>query len=104
MRTSFLTTPHLILIITATIYGTLARLATLRQDFRQYPTFPNGYLSFAVLGFIAATLGAVFVPAVRTNQLTAVTFLVLAIRQFQGVRQLEQKSLLLLEDVEYTKR
>lgn len=104
MRSTFLSTPHLLLIITATLYGTLARLATLRQEFRQYPTFPNGYLSFAALGFVAATLGAVFVPAVRTNQLTAVTFLVLAIRQFQGVRQLEQKSLSLLEDVEYTRR
>lgn len=104
MRSTFLSTPHLILIITATLYGTIARLATLRQDFRQYPTFPNGYLSFAALGFVAATLGAVFVPALLTNQLTAVTFLVLAMRQFQGVRQLEQKSLSVLEDVEYTRR
>lgn len=104
MRATLLSTPHLALIITATISGTIARIATLREDFRQYPTFPNGYLSFAVLGFIASVLGAVFVPAVMSGQFTAVTFLVLAIRQFQGVRQLEQKSLSLLEEVEYTKR
>lgn len=104
VRSQLLSTPHLVEIITAVICGTMSRIATLREDYRQYPTFPNGYLNQVVMGFVAALLGAVMVPAIMTGNFTAVTFLALAIRQFQAVRQLEQKSLLLLEDVEYTHR
>ncbi|RLQ92433.1 YIEGIA protein [Falsibacillus albus] len=104
MKEQVLSSPHLILILTAIIGGTAARLLVLREDFRQYPTYPNGYLSHAVIGFVAATLGAVFVPALMTNNLTSVTFLTLALTQFQGVRKLEQTSLQLMEETEYTKR
>ncbi|WP_433744708.1 YIEGIA domain-containing protein [Falsibacillus pallidus] len=104
MKEQILTMPHLIQIITAIAGGTAARLFVLREDFRQYPTYPNGYLSHAVMGFVAATLGAVLVPALMTNNLTSVTFLTLAITQFQNVRKIEQTSLQLLEETEYTKR
>ena len=35
----------------------------MKSDYRQYPTYPRGYLSHFTLGFIAAGLGAVAVPA-----------------------------------------
>ena len=104
MRGQLLSTSHLLLIIFAIIGGTLARLVILKEDYRQYPTYPNGYLSQLALGVVAATLGAVFVPAIITNNLTAATFLALAITQFQGVRRLEQDSLKSLDETEYTKR
>ncbi len=104
MRGQILSTPHLIVIITAIIGGTFARLVILKEDYRQYPTYPNGYLSQFALGFVAATLGAVFVPAIIANNTAAATFLALAITQFQGVRRLEQDSLKSLEETEYTKR
>jgi hypothetical protein len=104
MRSQILSTPNLILIITAIIGGTLARLIILREDYRQYPTYPNGFLSHASLGLVAATLGSVFVPSIMSNNFTAATFLTLAITQFQSVRKLEQDSLTSLEETEYTKR
>lgn len=104
MRAQILSTPHLILIIIGIIGGTLARVLILREDYRQYPTYPNGVLSQIALGFVASTLGAIFIPAIMTNNVTAATFLALAITQFQGVRKLEQDSLKSLEETEYTKR
>ncbi|MBO9131496.1 YIEGIA domain-containing protein [Bacillus sp. 165] len=104
MKTQILSVPNLHLIIVAVIGGTFARLATLREDYRQYPSYPNGYLGQAVLGFISATLGAVSIPALMTNNFTAVTFFTLALTQFQNVRRQEQASLQLLEETEYTKR
>lgn len=104
MRAQILSTPNLYLIIIAVIGGTIARLATLREDYRQYPSVPNGYLGQVVLGFISSTLGAVSIPALMTNNFTAVTFLTLALTQFQNVRKQEQSSLQLLEETEYTKR
>ncbi|UOF90892.1 YIEGIA family protein [Fodinisporobacter ferrooxydans] len=104
MKALVLTTPHIYLIVIAIIGGTLARIATLREDYRQYPSFPNGYLNQAVFGFVASTLGAVAIPALMANNFTAVTFLTLALTQFQNVRKLELNSLQLLEETEYTKR
>ncbi|MEH6944233.1 YIEGIA domain-containing protein [Bacillus sp. JJ722] len=104
MGAQILSTQNLYLIIIAIIGGTIARLATLREDYRQYPSFPNGYLGQVVLGFISATLGAVFIPTLMTNNFTAVTFLTLALTQFQSVRRQEQSSLQTLEETEYTKR
>lgn len=104
MKSQILSHPHLILIITAVLGGTIARFLTLREDYRQYPSFPNGYLNQAFLGLVSATLGAFVVPSVMTNNLTAVTFLALAITQFQGVRKIELDSLKLLEETEYARR
>lgn len=104
MHSQVLTLANLYLIVIAILGGTLARIATIREDYRQYPTFPNGYLNQLMFGFLAATFGAVSVPAVMTNNFTAVTFLGLAVTQFQNVRKLELTSMQLLEETEYTKR
>ena len=95
---------HLILIITAATAGFLARLLTLKEDYRQYPTYPSGYLIHLVTGFIAGSLGAVAVPAIITKNFVAVTFLALAIQQFRDVRKIEKNSLEDLEQTEFTQR
>ena len=104
MQPQLLSAPHVYLIVIAIIGGTLARIGTIREDYRQYPSFPNGYLNQIMFGFVASTLGAVSVPALMTNNFTAVTFLGLAITQFQSLRKLELMSLQLLEETEFTKR
>lgn len=95
---------YLALILTAILVGTLARLLTLKIDYRQYPSHPNGYMIHLVIGFIAASLGAFAVPAVMTGNYTAVTFLALALQQFRDVRKIEKESLKDLESTEFTPR
>jgi hypothetical protein len=84
--------------------GTLSRVLTLIVDYRQYPSYPNGYLIHLVTGFIAAALGAVAIPAVVTKDFEAVTFLALALEQFRDVRRMENDSLEALDDVETVSR
>ncbi|NLM45641.1 MAG: hypothetical protein GX200_02400, partial [Firmicutes bacterium] len=50
-------------ILTGVVLGTLARYWMLRRDFRQYPSYPHAVVTHLALGFVAATLGAVAVPA-----------------------------------------
>ena len=95
---------HIEIIIISTILGTLARFITLKEDYRQYPSFPNGYLIHLLTGFVAASLGAVAIPALMTKNFVAVTFLTLAIQQFRDVRKMERDSLKDLENTEYTFR
>jgi hypothetical protein len=95
---------HLVLILTAIVMGTLARILTIKEDYRQYPSYPNGYLIHLITGFIAASLGAVAIPALTTKNFVAVTFLALAIQQFRDVRKTEKESLKDLENTEYTPR
>ncbi|MDF2571598.1 MAG: hypothetical protein K0R55_3202 [Sporomusa sp.] len=94
----------LILILVATALGTLARYLTLKVDYRQYPTHPNGYLIHLVIAFIAAAIGAVAIPAIKSNNYTAVTFLAIAIQHFRDVRKTERESLKDLECTEFTPR
>lgn len=95
---------QIILILTALIVGTIARIITIKEDFRQYPSYPNGYLIHLVLGFVAAALGAVAIPALMTKNFVAVTFLTLAIQQFRDVRKSERESLKDLENTEFAYR
>ncbi|MBU5210149.1 YIEGIA family protein [Heyndrickxia oleronia] len=95
---------HIIMIVTAIIVGTLARIFSLKEDFRQYPSYPNGYLIHIVTGFISAALGAVAIPALLTKNFVAVTFLAIAIQQFRDVRKAEKESLTDLENTEYVFR
>lgn len=88
----------------ATAAGTLARLYLLRVDYRQYPSYPQGYLTHLFLGFIAAAIGAVAVPALLLRHYEAVTFLVLAATQFRDIRSMERDSLQALETVELVPR
>lgn len=94
----------MIMISTAVIVGTLVRLWVLKEDYRQYPSYPNGYLIQLVTGFVAASLGAVALPALLSKNFVAVTFLTLALQQFRDVRSREKESLTDLESTEYTYR
>lgn len=95
---------HIIMIITSITIGTIARVVTVKEDFRQYPSYPNGYLTNLVTGFTASALGAVAIPALMTKNFIAVTFLTLAIQQFRDVRKAERESLKDLEHSEYARR
>lgn len=104
-RGSNLISPEdLLLIIVAAIMGTMARVLVLKVDYKQYPSFPNGYLIHIILAFIAAAIGAVAIPAIKSNNYTAVTFLALAVQHFRDVRKTERESLKGLEETEYTPR
>ncbi|MEW6423317.1 MAG: YIEGIA family protein [Bacillota bacterium] len=91
-------------IIAGTLAGTAARLVMLHVDYRQYPGYPHGYVTHLSLGFIAAALGAVAVPAILKPDYTAVTFLALAATQFREVRSIERKTLEHLDEKELVKR
>ncbi|TYQ18209.1 UNVERIFIED_CONTAM: hypothetical protein Cloal_0630 [Acetivibrio alkalicellulosi] len=80
-------------IVIATLAGFISRWNLLRVDFRQYPTYPNGYLIHLTVGFIASAAGAIAVPALLSKNFTAVTFLLLSIQQFRDVRKMEKSSL-----------
>lgn len=84
--------------------GTAARGIMLRSDYRQYPSYPHGYAIHLTLGFIAASLGALAVPAILEKQYTAVTFLALAAQQFRDIRKMEHDSLSDLEAGELVPR
>lgn len=104
MQEGLISTQYIVLIVTAIITGSFARAYTLREDYRQYPSYPNGYLIHLITGFVAASLGAVAIPALMTKNFIAVTFLTLAIQQFREVRKMEFNSLQNLEQTEYTHR
>nr|WP_233443895.1 YIEGIA domain-containing protein [Halalkalibacterium halodurans] len=59
----------LVLIITATVIGTIARLLTIKLDYRQYPNYPNGYLIHVVTGGLASALGAIVIPTLMAKAL-----------------------------------
>ena len=99
-----LTSNDLLFISSAIIIGTLARILTVKEDFRQYPSYPNGLLIHLVTGFVAASLGAVAIPALLSKNFVAVTFLTLALQQFRDVRKMEKESLNDLEETEFTFR
>ncbi|WP_338452776.1 YIEGIA domain-containing protein [Niallia oryzisoli] len=65
---------QIILIVTSIIVGTLARILTIKEDFRQYLSYPNAYMIHLVTGFVAASIGAFAIPALMTKNFVAVTF------------------------------
>ena len=91
-------------ILCGVVTGFLARWFMLRSDYRHYPTCPHGQLTHLALGFIAAALGAVAVPAIAKPDYVAVTFLVLAAQQFRDIRNMERETLLKLEETKLIKR
>ncbi|MCL6580539.1 MAG: YIEGIA family protein [Firmicutes bacterium] len=91
-------------VVTGVVLGTLARLAMLRTDYRQYPSYPHGFASHLALGVVAAFTGAVVVPALVEKELTAATFLLLVAQQFREVRDLERKTLERMEETELVRR
>ena len=90
--------------IVGTLGGTACRLATLRRDYRQYPSYPQGYTIHMALGVIASFLGAVAPPALAAADFAAGTFLALAATQFREVRNIERETLLNLEESELVPR
>ncbi|HEX3011232.1 MAG TPA: YIEGIA family protein [Syntrophomonadaceae bacterium] len=82
-----------IVILMGVAVGFIDRWILLKNDHRNYPTYPHGHLTHLALGFIAASLGAVSVPAIAKPDYVAVTFLVLAAQQFRDVRSMERDTL-----------
>lgn len=91
-------------IVSGLAAGVLARLFMLRLDYRQYPTYPHDVITHLALGFIAALIGAVLIPALQLKEYTAVTFLALAAEQFRNVRNMERETLTKLEETELVPR
>ena len=94
----------LLIILSGIAMGTIARFVTIRIDSRQVPSFPSGYLIQLVMGFIAAALGSVAIPALLAKDFTAFTFLALAVQHFRDMRKQEQESLETLEHSEMAER
>lgn len=94
----------LLAVIVGTLCGTGSRLALLRRDYRQYPSYPQGYTIHMALGVVAAFLGAVAAPALVAADFAAATFLALAATQFREVRSIERETLLNLEESELVPR
>lgn len=86
------------------VLGTLARYLMLKVDYRQYPSYPHGVVNHLSIGFIAAILGSVAVPALVEQEFTAVSFLALAAQQFRDVRNSEREMLFSLEKSELVQR
>lgn len=91
-------------VVLGVFLGTYARLHLLRVDFRQYPSYPQGYTVHLFLGFVAASMGAVAIPALVAKHYEAVTFLALALQQFREVRRVERETLEKLEETELVPR
>jgi hypothetical protein len=91
-------------IIIGIAVGFIDRWVMLRSDYRHYPTYPHGQLTHLALGFIAASLGAVAIPAIAKPDYVAVTFLVLAAQQFRDIRNMERESLNKLEEAKLIRR
>ncbi|MGP4041351.1 YIEGIA family protein [Gracilibacillus sp. D59] len=84
--------------------GIIARFLMLKTDYRQYPTYLHGKIIHLALGFIAASLGAVAVPAIMEKEYTAVTFLTIAASQFREVRNMERNTLTEMDSYELVPR
>ncbi|HZJ84447.1 MAG TPA: YIEGIA family protein [Syntrophomonadaceae bacterium] len=95
---------YLVVILSGIVAGFIVRLIMLRSDYRHYPAYPHGYFTHLALGFIAASLGAVAVPAIAKPDYVAVTFLVLAAQQFREIRNMERETLNKLEETKLIPR
>ncbi|OCA97930.1 YIEGIA family protein [Clostridium beijerinckii] len=104
MEKEILSQYYIFLILIPILCGTAARYITLVVDYRQYPSYPNGYLIHLVAGFISSGIGAIAIPAILERNFEAITFLVLATEQFREVRKIEKESLQDLDNVEHVFR
>jgi uncharacterized protein len=91
-------------VIFGVVIGTLTRIYMLRTDYRQYPTYLHGKIIHIALGFIAAGLGTIAVPALLEENFTAITFLTVAASQFRDVRNMERGTLTELDSYELVPR
>jgi len=95
---------YILTLIIASLGGVLARLYMLRRDYRQYPSYPQGWAIHLFLGFIGGSIGAIIVPALLEGDYSAVSFLLLAASQFREVRNVERQTLSAMESTEMVKR
>lgn len=79
--------------ITAMVIGTLCRFFVLRVKDKQYPSRPQDYIEQIIVAALAASLGAIALPALIDKEFSALTFLAVGIQQFQGLAQQEQITL-----------
>ncbi len=91
-------------IVMGILFGFLGRFYMLKVDYRQYPSYPHGYVTHLTFGLIAAALGSLFLPALLTKDFVAVTFLSLAAQQFREIRKVERESLEIIENTELIPR
>ena len=83
---------------TAMIIGILSRFFVLRVKDKQYPTRPQDYLEQIIMAGLAASLGAIALPALIDKEFSALTFLAVGIQQFQGLSNQEK---ITLENIDY---
>lgn len=95
---------YLLTLVTATLAGVLARLYMLRRDYRQYPSYPQGWAIHLFLGFIGGSIGAIIVPSILEGEYSATSFLLLAASQFREVRNVERQTLASMEATEMVQR
>ncbi|GAB6157000.1 YIEGIA family protein [Desulfotomaculum varum] len=95
---------YLVVVVNGIMAGFLTRVVLLRVDYRQYPGYPHGFVTHLSLGFIAAALGAIAVPALLKPDYAAFTFLALAAQQFREIRSMERQTLESLEESELVQR
>jgi hypothetical protein len=86
------------------LFGFGGRLVLLKSDYRHYPTHPHGMIIHLTLGFIAASLGSIAVPALMEREYTAVTFLAVAAQHFREVRNMERETLTRMDQMELVSR
>ncbi|MBE4910300.1 YIEGIA domain-containing protein [Bacillus luteolus] len=91
-------------ILLGVFFGVITRVYMLKTDYRQYPTYLHGKIIHVALGFIAAGLGTVAVPAIMEQEFTAITFLTIAASQFRDVRNMERNTLTELDQYELVSR
>jgi hypothetical protein len=101
---AFITETHTLGVLLGIAVGVFSRFVMLQTDYRQYPTYPHGQIIHISLGFIAAGLGAVAIPALLAKNYTAVTFLGVAAQQFRDVRNMERQSLEKIDALELVPR
>ena len=85
-------------VVSGIVAGFAARLYMLRTDYRNYPSYPHGYVIHLSLGLIAAALASLALPALLEEEYTAITFLVLCAQQFRDIRNMERETLMKLEE------
>ena len=91
-------------ILVGVTVGFLARFYLLKVDYRQYPSYPHGYVTHLCFGFVAAAIGAMAIPAIMKPDYTAITILAIATTQFREIRKIERETLGNLDESELVPR
>ncbi|KEO84387.1 YIEGIA domain-containing protein [Tumebacillus flagellatus] len=104
MAEGLLSPEYWTIIGTGFVVGTVTRMLTIKEDTRQYPSYPNGKFINMITGGVAATIGAVFPIALLTKNFVGASFLMLAVQQFRDVRKTERESLQDLDKTEFIPR